>query len=84
MTATTRTGWATSADTFTPADLKRLKREIAAMPQPQWTIVSPDGRVWQDADPKALLRVLARAAWETTLFADIVPAPDAASKGKRE
>jgi hypothetical protein len=44
-------------------DLKRLEREIAAMPQPPWTLIAPDGRAWQTTEPRELLRVLAGACY---------------------
>jgi hypothetical protein len=48
---------------FTLEDMKRLERELAAMPKPLWTLIGPDGRAWQDEDPQALLRVLAVACF---------------------
>ena len=57
---------ATWGQSFTPADLERLEKMISAMPETPWVLCAPDGRVWQDADPRALLRVLAgavAAAW---------------------
>lgn len=59
--AATTTASTSEPRTFTLDDLKRLERELAAMPQPKWTLIAPDGRAWQDADPQALFRVLAGA-----------------------
>lgn len=67
----TATTW---GQTFTVDDLKRLEREIAAMPQPPWTLIAPDGRAWQTTEPRELLRVLAGACYP--LFPTGVPASD--------
>jgi len=61
---TTAKGTATTwGQTFKLDDLRRLERELAAMPRPLWTLIGPDGRVWQSAEPHELLAVLAGACY---------------------
>lgn len=56
----TATTW---GQTFTLEDLKRLERELAAMPKPVWILIGPDGRAWQSTEPRELLSVLAGACF---------------------
>lgn len=46
------------AQTFTLADLERVEQMLSSMPRPPWVLIAPDGRAWQDIDPRALIRVL--------------------------
>lgn len=64
----------TSANTapsrsFTMEDFKRLERDVSTMAPLKWSLISPDGRVWQDDNPKALMMVLARAVYSEDLLA---------------
>lgn len=62
MSTTNRTA-ATWGQTFTRDDLKRMERELASMPKQPWTLIAPDGRAWQSAEPRELLPVLAGACY---------------------
>lgn len=62
VAATTGTA-STCTQTFTLAELQNMARELAALPQPQWTLIAPDGRAWMDANPRELLPVLAGACY---------------------
>jgi hypothetical protein len=71
--STTNGAATTWGQTFTLDDLKRLERELAAMPKPLWTLIGPDGRAWQSTDPRELLAVIAGACFP--LFPAGVPGP---------
>jgi hypothetical protein len=80
----TTTAYTTWPQTFTAADLERLEQELALMPKPQWALIAPDGRTWMDADPQALLRVLALQVYANAPLNVAAPSVGPQEQGEKE
>jgi hypothetical protein len=79
----TTTASTMNPQTFTAADWDRLERELAMMPKPRWALIAPDGRTWMDADPQALLRVLALQVYANTPLNVAAPSVPAQEQGEK-
>lgn len=43
----------------TPQEMASAIRELALTPRPPWTLVAPDGRIWQRPDLHEILQIVA-------------------------
>lgn len=41
-------------------DILKAKEKINAMPKGKWMLVAPDGRVWADEKPAAIMQAMVR------------------------